>query len=89
MTFDTAKESLAPYFHLSKHIKWSLKYHLSILQYEVTHEMTAKSSKVTTLIDNNNLIYLSDHLMRLLKWKYGIGTFQIRLERLEKHSSCA
>ena len=74
-TFDTAKESLDPYFHLSKRIKWSLKYHLSICQYEVTHEMTPKSRKVKTSIDNNHLIYLSDHLSDLLKWKYEVKAF--------------
>ena len=36
-------------------------------QYEVTHEMTPKSRKVKTSIDNNHLIYLSDHLSGLLK----------------------
>ena len=74
-TFDTAKESLDPYFHLNKRIKWSLKCNLSISQYEVTHEMTPKSRKVKTSIDNKHLIYLSDHLSGLLKWKYGVRAF--------------
>ena len=56
-------------------VKWSLKYHLSICQYEVTHEMTPKSRKVKTSIDNNHLIYLSDHLSDLLKWKYEVRAF--------------
>ena len=69
------KKAQTSYFHLSKLIKWSLKYHLSICQYEVTHEMTPKSRKVKTSIDNNHLIYLSDHLSGLLKWKYGVRAF--------------
>ena len=69
------KKAQTPYFHLSKLIKWSLKSHLSISQYEVTHEMTPKSRKVKTSIDNNHLIYLSDHLNDLLKWKYGVRAF--------------
>ena len=71
------KESLDPIHSLtvSKRIKWSLKYHLSIFQYEVTHEMTSKSQKVKTSIDNNHLIYLSGHLVGLLKWKYGVRAF--------------
>ena len=49
--------------------------------------MTPKSRKVKTSIDNNHLIYLSDHLSDLLKWKYEVRAFQIRIERLQKHSS--
>ena len=64
-----------------------VKYHLIIFQYEVTHETTPKSWKVKILIDNNHLIYLSDHLSGLLKWKYEVRAFQIRIERLQKYSS--
>ena len=49
--------------------------------------MTPKSRKFQILIDNNHLIYLSDHLSDLLKWKYEVRAFQIRIERLQKHSS--
>ena len=68
-TFDTAKESLDPILSLtvSKRIKWSLKYHLRIFQYGVTHEMNPKSRQVKTSNDNNHFIYLSDHLSDLLK----------------------
>ena len=69
-TFDTAKESLDPIL--------SLKYQLSVLsvsQFEATHEMTPKSRKVETSIDNNHLIYLSDRLSGLLKWKYEVEAF--------------
>jgi hypothetical protein len=38
----TAKKKNWSILWLSKLIKWSLKYHLSISQYEVTHEMTPK-----------------------------------------------
>ena len=69
------KQAQTPYVHLSECIKWSLNYHLSIFQYEVTHKMTTKSQKVKTSIDNNHLIYLSDHLSILLKWKYGVRAF--------------
>ena len=50
------KKAYTPYFHLSKRIKWSLNCHLSISRYEVTHEMTPKSWKVKTSIENNHLI---------------------------------
>ena len=49
--------------------------------------MTPKSRKVKTSIENNHLIYLSDHLSGLLKSKYEVKPFQIRIERLQKHSS--
>ena len=58
-----------------------------MFQYEVTHERTTKSRKVQTSIDNNHLIYLSDHLNGLLKWKYEVRAFWIRIERLQKHPS--
>ena len=64
-----------PFVSTTKFIKWSLKYHLSISQHEVTHEITPKSRKVKTSIDNNHLTILSDHLMSLLKWKYGVMAF--------------
>ena len=47
--------------------KPAVKYHLSIFQCEVTHEMTPKSRKVKISIDNDHLSLLSDHLMGLLK----------------------
>ena len=52
-----------------------VKYHLSICQYEVTHEMTPESRKVKTSIANNHLSILSDHLSGLLKRKYGVRAF--------------
>ena len=69
------KKAQTPYFYLSKRIKWSLKFHLSIFQYGVTHEMTPKSWKVKTSIYNNHWIYLSDHLSGFLKWKYELKAF--------------
>ena len=55
--------------------KVAVKYHLSICQYEITHEMTPKPRKVKTSIENNHLIYLSDHLTGLPKWKYEVRAF--------------
>ena len=81
------KKAQTSYFHLSKLIKWSLKFHLSISQFEVTHKMTPKSSLVTTLMGDNHLMYLSDHLIGFIKWKYEVKPFQIRIERPQKYSS--
>ena len=75
------KKAQTSYFHLSKLIKWSLKFHLSISQFEATHKMTPKSSLVTTLMGDNHLMYLSDHLIGFIKWKYEVKPFQIRIER--------
>ena len=75
------KKAQTPYFHLSKLIKWSLKFYLSISQSEVTHEMTPKSALMTILLDDNHLMDLSDHLMDFIKWKYEVKPFQIRFER--------
>ena len=69
------KKAQTSHFHLSKLIKWSLKFYLSISQFEVAHKMTPKLSLVTTLMDDNHLMYLSDHLSDLLKWKYGVRAF--------------
>ena len=75
------KKAETSYFHLSKLIKWSLKFYLSISQSEVTHEMTPKSALMTILLDDNHLMDLSDHLMDFIKWKYEVKPFQIRFER--------
>ena len=75
------KKAQTSYFHLSKLIKWSLKFYLSISQSEVTHEMTPKSSLITILLGDNHLMDLSDHLMGFIKWKYEVKPFQIRIER--------
>ena len=75
------KKAQTPYFHLSKLIKWSLKFYLSISQFEVTHEMTTKSSLITILLGDNHLMHLSDHLISFIKWKYEVKPFQIRIER--------
>ena len=75
------KRAKTSYFHLSKLIKWSLKFYLSISQSEVTHEMTPKSALMTILLDDNHLMDLSDHLMDFIKWKYEVKPFQIRFER--------
>ena len=69
------KKANTPYFYLGKCIKWSLKYHLSIFQYEVTHEMPPKSRKVKSSIENNHLIYLNNHLSDFIKWKYEVRAF--------------
>ena len=75
------KKAQTSYFHLSKLIKWSLKFYLSISQFEVTHEMTTKSSLITILLGDNHLMHLSDHLISFIKWKYEVKPFQIRIER--------
>ena len=75
------KKAQTPYCHLSKLIKWSLKFYLSISQSEVTHEMTPKSALMTILLDDNHLMDLSDHLMDFIMWKYEIKPLQIRFER--------
>ena len=75
------KKAQTSYFHLSKPIKWSLKFHLSIFQFEVIHKMTPKTWLVTTSTGNNHLSNLSDHLTGFIKWKYEVKPFQIRIER--------
>ena len=80
------KKAQTSYFHLSKRIKWSLKFHLSIFQFEVIHKMTPKSWLVTTSTGNNHLSNLSDHLTGFIKWKYEVKPFQIRIERLHRCS---
>ena len=47
--------------------KWSFKY-------KVAHKMTTKSSDVTLWIHNNYPMYLSDHLINFLMWKYEVRT---------------
>ena len=80
------KKAQTPYFHLSKLIKWSLKFYLSISQSEVTREMTPKSALMTILLDDNHLMDLSDHLMDFIQWKYEVKPFQIRIERAHRCS---
>jgi len=46
--------------------------------------MTSKSPKDTIWMYSNYPMYLSDHLMNLLKWKYEVRPFQIRIERPQK-----
>ena len=66
------QKALTSYFHLSKPLKWSLKYIKWLLSIEV---LTFRDFEVISWVTSYWHIlkwYLSDHLISLLEWKYGI-----------------